>query len=90
MDHTAPLAATSDTTASAGLPQVHEARNAGMALDLDWVRSVQANTSAIERRAATIGTRRSVKKAYQAAWLLRAITLIDLTTLAGDDTPWAG
>ncbi|MBT8457510.1 MAG: deoxyribose-phosphate aldolase [Rhodobacteraceae bacterium] len=57
-----------------------------MALDLDWVRSVQANTSAIERRAATIGTRRSVKKEYQAAWLLRAITLIDLTTLAGDDT----
>ncbi len=57
-----------------------------MALDLDWVRGVQANTSAIERRAATIGTRRSVKKAYQAAWLARAITLIDLTTLAGDDT----
>jgi deoxyribose-phosphate aldolase len=69
------------------LPQVHEARNAGMDLDLDWVASVQANTSAIERRAATIPGRRSVKKEYQAAWLLKAITLIDLTTLSGDDTP---
>ncbi len=73
-------------TATAQLPQLHEPRNAGMPLDLDWVRLAQANTSAIERRAATIGTRRSVKKDWQAAWLLRAITLIDLTTLAGDDT----
>lgn len=72
--------------ASAGLPQVHEPRNDGTALDLDWVRGVQANTSAIERRAATLPGRRSVKKDYQAAWLLKAITLIDLTTLAGDDT----
>jgi deoxyribose-phosphate aldolase len=68
------------------LPQVTHVRNPGMALDLDWVASVQANTSAIERRAATIGTRRSVKKDHQAAWLLKAISLIDLTTLAGDDT----
>ncbi len=68
------------------LPQVTHARNPGMALDLDWVASVQANTSAIERRAATISGRRSVKKEWQAAWLLKAITLIDLTTLAGDDT----
>ncbi|WP_412105126.1 deoxyribose-phosphate aldolase [Sulfitobacter sp. D35] len=68
------------------LPQVTEPRNPGMALDMDWVRAMQANTSAIERRAATIGARRSVKKAYQAAWLLRAITCIDLTTLSGDDT----
>ncbi len=57
-----------------------------MALDLDWVASVQANTSAIERRCATLGGRRSVKKDYQAAWLLKAISLIDLTTLSGDDT----
>ncbi len=69
------------------LPQVHEARNPGMALDLDWVLSARANTSAIERRAATLPGRRSVKKEYQAAWLLKAITCIDLTTLAGDDTP---
>ncbi|NGM44686.1 deoxyribose-phosphate aldolase [Rhodobacter sp. SGA-6-6] len=58
-----------------------------MALDLDWVASVQANTSAIERRCATLGGRRSVKKDFQAAWLLKAISLIDLTTLSGDDTP---
>ncbi|MBT8415891.1 MAG: deoxyribose-phosphate aldolase [Silicimonas sp.] len=71
---------------SAQLPQVHEPRNPGTALDLDSIASVQANTSAIERRATTLPGRRSVKKAYQAAWLLRAITLIDLTTLSGDDT----
>ena len=72
------------------LPQVtghsEVPRNPGMPLDMDWVRAVQANTSAIERRAATLPGRRSVKKAYQAAWLLKAITCIDLTTLSGDDT----
>ena len=62
------------------------ARNPGMALDLDWVASVQANTSAIERRAATLGGRRSVKKEFQAAWLCKAVACIDLTTLSGDDT----
>ena len=61
-------------------------RNPGQALNLDWVMSAQANTSAIERRAATFGTRRSVKKSYQAAWLLRSVSCIDLTTLSGDDT----
>ncbi len=65
----------------------HEERNPGTSLDLDWVASVQVNRSAVERRAATVGTRRTVKKEWQAAWLLRAITLMDLTTLAGDDTP---
>jgi len=69
------------------LPQAIETRNPGMALDMDWVMSAQANTSAIERRAASIGARRSLKKDHQAAWLLKAITMIDLTTLAGDDTP---
>ncbi|MBM2321735.1 MULTISPECIES: deoxyribose-phosphate aldolase [Marivita] len=68
------------------LPQTLEPRNPGMALDLDWVMRATANRSAIERRAATLTGRRSVKKAYQAAWLCRAITCIDLTTLAGDDT----
>jgi deoxyribose-phosphate aldolase len=68
------------------LPLVTEARNPGLPLDLHWVRAVQANTSAIERRAATLPGRRSVKKDYQAAWLLRAISCIDLTTLSGDDT----
>jgi len=61
-------------------------RNPGMTLDLDWVAGVQANTSAIERRAASLPGRRCVKKDYQAAWLLKAITCIDLTTLSGDDT----
>ena len=62
-------------------------RNPGMPLDLDVVRALRVNRSAVERRAATIGTRRTVKKEWQAAWLLRAITLMDLTTLSGDDTP---
>jgi deoxyribose-phosphate aldolase len=70
----------------AQLPQVHEPRNTGTDLDLDRIASIQANTSAIERRVATLPGRRSVKKEYQAAWLLRAVTLIDLTTLSGDDT----
>lgn len=73
-------------TRTSHLPLAAHARNPGMALDLDWVAAVQANTSAIERRAATIGGRRSVKKDYQAAWLLKAVSLIDLTTLSGDDT----
>ncbi|MFL5690574.1 MAG: deoxyribose-phosphate aldolase [Ktedonobacteraceae bacterium] len=58
-----------------------------MSLDMDWVSKVHINRSAVERRAATMNTRRTVKKEWQAAWLLRAITCIDLTTLAGDDTP---
>jgi len=61
-------------------------RNPGFALDMDWVDEISMNRSALERRAATIGTRRTVKKQYQAAWLLKAITLIDLTTLNADDT----
>src|SRR5437868_15476289 len=60
-------------------------RNPGFDLDLDWVERIRMNRSALERRAATIGTRRTVKKEWQAAWLLRAITLMDLTTLKSDD-----
>ena len=56
-------------------------------LRVDWFDAVQVNLSAAERRAATLATRRTVKKEYQAAWLVKAITCIDLTTLAGDDTP---
>ncbi|MFY0690408.1 MAG: deoxyribose-phosphate aldolase [Paracoccaceae bacterium] len=82
-----PSTGPSETPAAAAqLPQVHLPRNAGMALDLDWVARVQANTSAIERRAKTLPGRRTVKKDYQAAWLLKAVTCIDLTTLSGDDT----
>jgi len=62
-------------------------RNPGMALDLDWIESVRVNRSAVERRTDTLAGRRTVKKDWQAAWLLKAITCIDLTTLAGDDTP---
>jgi deoxyribose-phosphate aldolase len=62
-------------------------RNAGTALRPEAFESIQVNLSAVERRAATIPTRRSVKKEYQAAWLVKALTCIDLTTLAGDDTP---
>lgn len=62
-------------------------RNPGMPLNMDWVSRVRINRSAVERRAATMNTRRTVKKEWQAAWLLRAITCIDLTTLQGDDTP---
>ena len=68
------------------LPQLIEPRNVGLPLDLDWVMRATANTSAIERRCATLPGRRSVKKDYQAAWLCRAISCIDLTTLSGDDT----
>jgi deoxyribose-phosphate aldolase len=63
------------------------ARNEGTPLHTEWVESVRVNRSAVERRAATLTTRRSVKKEWQAAWLVKAITCIDLTTLAGDDTP---
>src|SRR6202046_1393817 len=60
--------------------------NSGMPLDLNWVQDVRANTSAIERRVQSQIARRSVKKDWQAAWLLRSITCMDLTTLSGDDT----
>lgn len=62
-------------------------RNPGIELDLAWVERSRINLPAVERRAATHKTRRSVKKEWQAAWLLRAVSCIDLTTLDGDDTP---
>ena len=76
-------------SAEATLPRLtstHVERNPGTALDLDIIRALRVNRSAVERRAATIPTRRTVKKEWQAGWLLRAVTMIDLTTLAGDDT----
>ena len=73
----------SGTAAHAALP----ARNPGTPLDLSLLTRVRVNRSAVERRAATLVTRRTVKKEWQAAWLLRAVSVIDLTTLAGDDTP---
>jgi deoxyribose-phosphate aldolase len=62
-------------------------RNPGIPLDLDWVMGARVNKSAVQRRTATLPARRSVKKTWQAAWLLRAVTCIDLTTLSGDDSP---
>ena len=60
--------------------------NRGIPLNFDWLKDVRVNTSAVERRAQTLVARRTVKKEWQAAWLLRAITCMDLTTLSGDDT----
>jgi deoxyribose-phosphate aldolase len=60
--------------------------NRGIPLNLDWIEGVRVNTSAVERRAASHVARRTVKKDWQAAWLLRAISCMDLTTLSGDDT----
>ena len=67
-------------------PDVPPARNPGTALDLSVVRGLRVNRSAVERRTATLPGRRTVKKEWQAAWLLRAIACMDLTTLSGDDT----
>jgi len=62
-------------------------RNPGAPLDPSWFESVGVNASAVERRTATLTTRRSVKKEFQAAWLVQALTCSDLTTVAGDATP---
>jgi deoxyribose-phosphate aldolase len=62
-------------------------RNSGIAFDRGWIDSIHVNLSAIERRIDSLAGRRSVKKAWQAAWLLKAVTCMDLTTLLGDDTP---
>lgn len=86
MPQTKTTAMTPTSEQTTKLPQVTLTRNPGLPLDMDWVLAAQANTSAIERRAKTLPGRRSVKKDYQAAWLLKAVTLIDLTTLSGDDT----
>ena len=66
---------------------VEPARNPGTPLDLSPLTRLRVNRSAVERRAATLGARRTVKREWQAAWLLKAVTCLDLTTLAGDDTP---
>src|SRR5260370_4782477 len=65
-------------------------RNPGTALNTEWIERVRVNTSAVERRTASLAGRRTVKKEYQAAWLVRAIECLDLTTLAGNDTPSRG
>ena len=60
--------------------------NPGIPLDLNWIQKTNINLPSVNRRAETLRTKRSVKKAWQAAWLLRAVTCVDLTTLSGDDT----
>lgn len=72
--------------ATAATAHLHTERNPGVPFDAAWFESIRVNRSAVERRAATLSGRRTVKKEWQAAWLLKAITCIDLTTLAGDDT----
>ena len=62
-------------------------RNPGIPLEMGWVRAADVNRSAVEHRAETLPRRRTVKKDWQAAWLLKAIACTDLTTLSGDDTP---
>ena len=62
-------------------------RNPGIEFDRHLIETIGINRSAVERRAATLNKRRSIKKDWQAAWLLRAVSCIDLTTLSGDDTP---
>jgi len=81
-----PLEAVRADIQPAGHPS-NQPRNEGTPLHRDWIESVRANLSAVERRAATLTSRRTVKKEWQAAWLVKAITCMDLTTLAGDDTP---
>ena len=61
-------------------------RNPGTALTPEWFADIRVNAPAVERRAATLPARRSLKKEWQAAWLANAVRCIDLTTLAGDDT----
>jgi len=90
--------ASSNSIHTAGADLLHPARsivtlgdrplqsNSGIPLDLNWVEEVRVNTSAVERRAQSQVARRMVKKEWQAAWLLRAISCMDLTTLSGDDT----
>jgi deoxyribose-phosphate aldolase len=72
---------------AAAAPLPNHQRNPGVPLQPDWFDAIAVNTQAAERRAATLTTRRTVKKDWQAAWLVNAIRCIDLTTLSGDDTP---
>ena len=64
----------------------HHKRNEGIPFDANLFKDININRSAVERRASTLSGRRSVKKEWQAAWLLKALSCIDLTTLSGDDT----
>ena len=84
--HSADLRHTAPHNSIAKLGERELQPNRGIPLNLDWIESIRVNTSAVERRAQTLVARRTVKKDWQVAWLLRAITCMDLTTLSGDDT----
>jgi deoxyribose-phosphate aldolase len=84
---TAPVKMAVDHAYALVVTKPKRARNEGVDLQPDWFDAVDVNLSAAERRSETLTTRRTVKKQWQAAWLIRAIECIDLTTLAGDDTP---
>ena len=75
-----------DGRAAAAISERELQANRGIPLNVEWVEEVRVNTSAVERRAQTLVTRRTVKKEWQVAWFLRAISCMDLTTLSGDDT----
>jgi deoxyribose-phosphate aldolase len=83
----AALASRAPRDAGIGDNRANWPRNIGTILHPEWAEAARVNLSAVERRAATLTTRRTVKKEWQAAWLVKAIACIDLTTLAGDDTP---
>lgn len=64
----------------------NKVNNPGVEFQTQWLNDIRINLSAIQRRAATLTSRRSLKKNWQAAWLIKAVTCIDLTTLSGQDT----
>src|SRR6202158_5178824 len=82
----ADLRLSADREALAVLAGLELQPNRGIPVNVDWVENIRVNTGAVERRAQTLVTRRTVKKDWQVAWLLRAITCMNLTTLSGDDT----
>jgi len=81
-----PLLREAGMPAPAPLAAPHPERNPGRPFDADWFSDLKVNLSAVERRVAGLAGRRSVKKDAQAAWLVKAIQCMDLTTLSGDDT----
>ena len=85
------MSTTAPTRESASIVKLRTAQpvhpnNPGIPFDPDPVAGVRVNLSAVERRTATLSGRRTVKKDWQAAWLVKALQCIDLTTLSGDDT----
>ncbi|MGX5174897.1 deoxyribose-phosphate aldolase [Aliikangiella sp. IMCC44653] len=69
------------------MQQENTVHNPGVDFQTEWIDNIRINLSAVKRRTSSLTNRRTVKKAYQAAWLIKAISCIDLTTLSGQDTP---